>query len=454
MNATEYGGTRSANMPYRGRIGFHTFGCKLNQFETEAIASALRSVGCDVVDAGKDAEVYILNTCTITTRADHKARALLRSLSRRHPESLLVVTGCSAELEGESLRGLASNVVVIPQSRKAALLELDRVLASDRGAAARARALELAAHRTTSDSFVLNVERKSFRTRVSLKIQDGCNGLCAYCRVPLARGGAVSLAQEEVLRRAVNMEQRGNREIVLTGVNVSAYESAGAGLARLLSLLLEAAPRVRFRLSSLEPEVLTEDLAAVLSHPRICPHFHLPVQSGADRVLLRMKRRYRADTVKRAVGLLRAARGDPFIAADMMVGFPGETVEEYSATIDMVRELSFAAVHVFPFSPRPGTAASRMRPAVAERVRSARAAELGRIAARQTELYARGWVGRETEVLFERLGRTGMRGLSANYLRVEVEGIPAGEQAVGRLGRVLLTTAETVCAGRFLAFCP
>jgi len=433
------------------RIGFHTFGCKLNQFETEALASSLRASGHVVVNAREDAEVYLMNTCTITARADHKARALVRSLARAHPESLLVVTGCSAELERQALGGLGPNVVVIPQSRKAVLLDLPRVLAAEQGAAGRARVLERGARAAASDPFALKTEEQSFRTRPALKIQDGCNGRCAYCRVPLARGEAVSLAPDEVVRRAVDLETRGNREVILTGVNLSAYGSGGVGLARLLSLLLEAAPRIRFRMSSIEPEALTEEMAAVLSHPRICPHFHLSLQSGADSVLLRMGRRYRSDTTRRAVTLLRSLREDPFLAADVIVGFPGETAGEYAATLDLVGELNFAAVHVFPFSPRPGTSAAGMRPVVPERVRSERAAEMALLAAGRSASYARGWIGREIEVLFERTGRWGTRSLSDNYLRIDVEGTPDGTQALGRLGRAIMTAAGR---GRFVAFCP
>jgi threonylcarbamoyladenosine tRNA methylthiotransferase MtaB len=432
-------------------IGFHTFGCKLNQHETEALASGLRARGCAVVDAAEDADAYVLNTCTVTARADHKARAFIRALSRAHAGSLLVVTGCSAELDAEVLSSLAPNVVVVPQSRKAALLDLGAVIGAADDAATRARALGDAVRGHDPDPFALQAEDPSFRTRATLKIQDGCNGRCAFCRVPLARGSAVSLATDQVLRRALDMESRGHREAVLTGVDISSWNADGNELAGLLRLLLEAAPRLRFRLSSLEPECLTEELAAVLSHPRICPHFHLPVQSGADSVLLRMWRRYRSGAVRRGVALLRAAARDPFVAADIIVGFPGETAAEFAATRSLVEELAFAAVHVFPFSPRPGTTAAGMRPCVPERVRTARAEDLSVLASAFSDCYARRWVGRDTEVLFERVGRTGVKGTSANYLHVETLGVPRGDDALGRLGSVLITGTGTRSAGGFRA---
>ncbi|MCX7040331.1 MAG: tRNA (N(6)-L-threonylcarbamoyladenosine(37)-C(2))-methylthiotransferase MtaB [Spirochaetes bacterium] len=348
------------------RVGFHTFGCKLNQYETEALASPLRSQGFTVVSARQEAEVYIVNTCTVTSRADHKARAFIRGLARAHPQSLLVVTGCSAQLEAESLGSLAGNVVVVGQSEKAVLLDLPRFLEQTRGARGRPSG-------GVTDPFALHASEPTFHTRAFLKIQDGCDSRCAYCRVPLARGPSVSLALDEAVRRACELEQRGCREIVLTGVNISAWHSAGQGLDGLLLSLPAATRQPRLRLSSLEPEALSQDLAAVLAEPRICPHFHLSVQSGSDAVLSRMKRRYRAEKVREGAALLRAAKGAPFLAADILVGFPGETEEDHAATRRLIEDVRFSALHVFPFSPRPGTAAAQFKPRVPERIRDARA---------------------------------------------------------------------------------
>jgi threonylcarbamoyladenosine tRNA methylthiotransferase MtaB len=265
------------------------------------------------------------------------------------------------------------------------------------------------------------------------------------------------------------MEAQGHREAVLTGVSISAWSADGNDLAWLLGLLLEAAPRLRFRLSSLEPECVTEDLAAVLSHPRICPHFHLPVQSGSDSVLRRMRRRYGSREVREGVRFLRASGRDPFVAADIIVGFPGETAQEFAATRALVEELAFSAVHVFPFSPRPGTAAAAMRPTIPESVRTARAGQILSVAAGLSERYARRWVGQEAEVLFERRGLSSILGTSANYLHVETLGVPGGEDPLGRVGRVLITEAgadaarasrsaagpraSPACTGQFRAFC-
>jgi threonylcarbamoyladenosine tRNA methylthiotransferase MtaB len=426
------------------RVGFHTFGCKLNQFETEALASPLASQGFSVVSAREEADLYVINTCTVTSKADHKARALIRSLAREHPRALLVVTGCSAQLEADTLTGLVPNLLVVPQSDKPVLLDLPRFLEDGR-------------HRAGSrvparvDRFAFQVSQPTFHTRAFLKIQDGCDCRCAYCRVPLARGPSASLALGEVLRRARELEGHGSREIVITGVNISAWQSDGLKLSGLLQRLLSGTSSARLRLSSLEPEAVTEELVAVLRDLRICPHFHLPVQSGSDAVLERMKRRYRAGRVAEAVALLRQARPEPFVAADVIVGFPGETDTDFEQTRTLVEGIGFSALHVFPFSPRGGTAAAAMKPRVPERVRDERARALGGLSTGLAERYARSWVGREVEVLLERRSGSTAAGTSENYLKVRVGGLPPGDFR-GRIARTRLIAAGKTCTGSFTTF--
>ncbi|MGA2478473.1 MAG: MiaB/RimO family radical SAM methylthiotransferase, partial [Spirochaetia bacterium] len=288
----------------------------------------------------------------------------------------------------------------------------------------------------------------SFHTRAFLKVQDGCDGRCSYCRVPLARGTSVSLPAADALRRVAELEDMGYREIVITGVNISDYRAGDLTLASLLEGLLGATRRARFRLSSLEPEAITGSLAAVLAHPRICPHFHIPVQSGSDRILSRMNRPYRVDRVVAAVRSVREARGDPFLAADIIVGFPGETGEDFEATSGLVRSLELAALHVFPFSPRPGTAALSLRPAVPEHVRFLRTRELMAQSRRSTAAYSRSWMGSEVEVLVEERKAGRFFGVTGNYLKVEVEGSPAAMDVTGAIVRARITSGGSA---RFLS---
>jgi threonylcarbamoyladenosine tRNA methylthiotransferase MtaB len=456
--ATEY---RQNATEYRGRgcgcrVGFHTFGCKLNQFETEALASSFKNQGLSVVPFEQEADAYVVNTCTVTCRADHKARALIRSLARSRPHALLIVTGCSAELDAGALSSLGENVLVIPQSQKASLLDLPMILGrpavtADREGVTVPRDI-FSPVTVPRDIFCLTASAHNFRTRAYLKVQDGCDSRCSYCRVPLARGPSVSLNPAEAVRRGVELEELGYREVVITGVNIASYSSEGIVLHRLLQVLLEATQRIRFRLSSLEPECITEALGEVIAHKRICPHFHIPAQSGSDSVLGRMRRRSLTGRIREAVALLRDTKEDPYIAADIITGFPGETDAEFAETRGLAEELSFAALHVFPFSPRPGTAASGLRPAVPERTRHQRARVLRAMGRLSSSSYARSWVGRDVEVLLEGGEGTRAWGVSGNYLKVDVGGVPAADAAEGRIARARITSESGKCSGRFLGF--
>ncbi len=442
------------------RAAFHTFGCKLNQYETEALASAFRSRGFFLVPVGEEAELYLINTCTVTSRSEQKARRLIRQVARRRPAALVVVTGCYAQLNRRELAGLGANVAVVPQEVKDRLLELPAFLAAGnapgwlerlRGKGGRGHGGGAQAAFGPGDPFAYSVERFSFHSRAFLKVQDGCDYRCSYCRVPLARGGAVSLPPEEAVRRLGLLERAGHREVVLTGVNLSAYRYGERRLPELLERLLAAGSGARLRLSSLEPETIRPALARVLAHPRICPHFHLPVQSGSDAVLLAMRRRYRAARVREAAVLLRNARPEAFLAADVIVGFPGETREDFLATRALVEELAFARLHVFPFSPRGGTRAEGMAGRVPERQRDARAAELIALSEVLHARYRGGWVGRRVEAVLERSGSGGLwRGLSQNYLRLSIRGVPAELGRPGELVAVRVENDEDPAAALFV----
>jgi threonylcarbamoyladenosine tRNA methylthiotransferase MtaB len=407
------------------RVGFHTFGCKLNQYETEALAEPFQERGFTVVPASSEAELYLINTCTVTTRADHKARALIRGLSRRRPGALIVVTGCGAELEADELAALGANVLVVAQNRKALLLELPRLLAEARaggagaGGAGSVQALlagSLSRAARTPDPFAFQARRLSFHTRAFLKIQDGCDSRCSYCRVPLARGASQALDADLVIARARELEALGHREIVITGVNISSYLCRDVDLSRLVKNLLSQTARVRLRLSSLEPERIGDGLLEAAAHPRVCSHFHIAVQSGSDTVLARMRRRYTSMRVMDAVSRLREVKADPFIAADILVGFPGETGEDFAGTRELVRP---------------------------ERIRAQRAAELGALSRVLDGEYAARWIGRDVEVLLQkrrRLDSGGHTGVTSNYLKVRVEGLPPGLYG-GRIARARIISA-------------
>ncbi len=447
------------------RVGFHTFGCKLNQYETESLARPFSERGFTLVPASQEADIYLINTCTVTARADQKARGLIRSVARRRPESLVIVTGCSAQLEAAGLSALAPNVAVVPQSEKSILLKLPALFSAEGPSLTPAEAMKVLQARGggetgSGDPFGARPGALAFHTRAYLKIQDGCDSRCAYCRVPLARGPSVCLEPGEVVRRAVELETLGFREIVLTGVNISSYASGGAGLVRLLEALLRQTSVPRYRLTSVEPEAVSEDLARVVSSSRVCPHFHISVQSGSDAVLLRMRRRYNAARVREGIALLRQAAGDPFLAADLLVGFPGETEKDFQATRRLADSAGFAALHVFPFSPRPGTEGAGLPDPVPERIRDERAAVLSALSRELSLSYGARWAGREAEVLLQgpgKRGETGWTGVSSNYLKVSVRGVPSEADARGRIARVRISPGGKVpgsagFSGDFLGF--
>ena len=425
------------------RVAFFTFGCKLNQSESEALASSLASRGFFLVEWTEEADLYVINTCTVTSKSEQKARRIIRKLSRDRPGASVLVTGCYAQLDPGAIEDLGDNVVVLGHEDKDVILDLPGALdpeAVTSGlAASELRALlgEFRGRETVrkgEGAFRYGTEDYRFHSRPFLKIQDGCDNRCAYCRVPLARGNSISLDAQSAVERFRDLESKGYQEAVLTGVNISAYRdlSTGMRLPGLITALLEGTEDIRIRLSSVEPDAVDESLARAAAETRVRPHFHLPVQSGSDRVLKLMRRKYAADKVREAVELLRGVKDDPFIAGDFIMGFPGESEEDFALSEELIRELGFARLHVFQFSPRPGTAAYTARPRVPERTSGERSEKLRKLSGELLRDYAGRWTGRRTEMILEEEvypgsdGTAEWRGTTANYLQLSVT-IPAGE---------------------------
>ena len=426
------------------RVAFYTLGCKLNQSESEALASSFKSRGFFVGHHDEEADLFIVNTCTVTSKAEQKARRIIRHLARRNPDAAVIVTGCYAQLNAAELQELSPNVITLGHDRKYQLLDLAECLRKVPAAGRKNGPDDSAPPEVwsciegflkepadTHGIFRFDADTYSFHSRAFLKIQDGCDHQCAYCRVRLSRGASVSLAPDEVVARARHLAASGYRELVLTGVNITAYRDPTDRHFRLPELIRRMASlpeTFRIRLSSLEPEMIGNDLLDAAAHPRICSHFHLPVQSGSDRILKAVHRPYTADRVRAATAGLRRIKDDPFLAADVIAGLPGESDEDFEASLSLVRELQFAALHVFPFSPRPGTELSHPRHPVPERIAGERAAALRKLADELHTDYIRRWIGRKVELLPEEPvmvgGKKYWHGLTENYLRVY---IPAAE---------------------------
>jgi threonylcarbamoyladenosine tRNA methylthiotransferase MtaB len=366
----------------------------------------------------------------------------------------VVATGCYAQLDPSALEAVAETLgaalgenldrkrlFVVSGDDKAALLDLPRYLAETVCASTTLRdALESWARGETStpsaadglSRFRFDAADFSFHSRASLKIQDGCDNSCAYCRVRLARGRSVSLSSSVILSRLRELEEKGYAEAVLTGINVSGYLDAenGLRLPALIRFLLAGTGRICLRISSTEPDGVDEDFADAVRSARVRPHFHLSVQSGSDSVLSRMRRHYQAESVIRAAALLRAAKDDPFLACDLIAGFPGEGEAEFRETLELCGRIGFAWIHAFPFSPRPGTEAMEMLPRVPERLAAERVEALLALARNGHDAYAARWAGREILAIAEAGKASGadaaFPALSENYLRLNVR-LPAGE---------------------------
>lgn len=400
-------------------VRIETLGCRLNQVESEALAVRFAECGFDVFS--KEAETSILpvklcivNTCTVTGKAEQKARRLIRLLLKEHEESVILVTGCYAELEADSIEKINKRIIAFSGKKKDELDGLPQFLKDSclknkdlkEDTVNLKKNLLIFRNKIYSKedrldkSFLLKEteRRKSmfklsspvfvFHSRASLKIQDGCNNACAYCRIRLARGTSVSLPAEEAVRRIVQIEKNGAAEVVLSGVNLSQYrDETYGGFANLLAKLLENTKKIRLRISSMYPECVDDGILEIVANKRICPHFHLSIQSGSDKILKAMNRPYREADIRRAINNLRKAKDNPFIGCDIITGFPSETEEDFLQTFKMCEDLKIPGIHVFPFSARPGTKAFSMRPKVPERDAGRRASLLSELSGKNYQSY-------------------------------------------------------------------
>lgn len=419
------------------KVAFHTLGCKLNQLETESFADAFGRAGATVLPLDSeegDADFIVINTCTVTGKAEQKARRIVRRALQRNSSSFAIITGCYAQVEAEALAALDERILVLPGGRKEALLGLPEWLRSreegdgDLLAGLREWLSCLAfGAEDVEGRFAYVPEAFAFHSRPALKIQDGCDNSCAYCRVRIARGRSTSLPATEAIARAHALEEAGSAEIVLTGVNLSQYRDGDVDFPALLNLLLSGTERIAFRLSSYEPDRIDGAFLDAFADPRVRPHVHLAVQSGSDEVLAGMGRRYGSAEVAAAVEALRRVRRDPFVAADIIAGFPGETEAEAGKTLDLARSCDFAWIHAFRFSPRPGTRATLMPGRVPERLAGERVEALRDLGRTGRDAYVRRWTGADvTAIIEDARGVGSTRATAENYLKLGILGLPSG----------------------------
>ena len=428
------------------KVKFLTLGCKVNQYESEAMLEALEREGFTPAGENEPAGVLIVNSCTVTAQSDQKARQALRRLKRQNPEAVTVLTGCWPQAFPQEAEKLMEADIILGNSKRGELgSRIREYLAEKR------RIVDVAPHQKDEPFEPMSVKGLSGHTRAFLKIEDGCERYCAYCIIPYARGRVRSKPLSDLRDEVEGLARRGYKEVVLTGINLPAY---GQDLGLTLCDAVEAACSVegirRVRLGSLEPERLTpEVIARMRAQSKLCPQFHLSLQSGCDGTLRRMHRHYTSAEYMRIVEDLRAAFPNCAITTDVMVGFPGETEEEFSESLDFCKRVGFAKVHVFAYSRRPGTVAAKAPDQVMNAVKEQRSRVLSRAMEGSRLGFLRSQVGRRELVLIEREVGPGIwEGLTANYTPVRVE---SSRELAGEILPVRITGAgDGYCAGEVI----
>ena len=407
---------------YKMKVGLTTLGCKVNQYESAALAEDLQQKDYDLVPFNCFADVYIINTCTVTAFSDFQARQLIRRAHRANPQAKIIVTGCYAQIAAADIAAIDGVTLVVGNDKKHSIPELLRSGDTD---SCRILACDIFQQKGFCS---MPLSRFIGRSRAYLKIQDGCNSFCSYCIVPYARGISRSMHELEVLRAVDNLCGQGYSEIVLTGIHLGAYGhdlNPPKNLTSTLSRIIDQAGNTRIRLSSIEPGEITDELLHLFNKKDIlCPHLHIPLQSGNDKILKLMKRDYDAAFYRKLIEKITATVNDVAIGVDVMVGFPSEGKEEFNSTLRLLQEIPVAYLHVFPYSERPQTLARGIQPKVPESVKKQRAAILRSLSAKKREEFTMRFLGKKLQVLVEKIKdkKTGlMKGVSQNYLPVLID---------------------------------
>jgi threonylcarbamoyladenosine tRNA methylthiotransferase MtaB len=396
------------------KVSFKTLGCRLNQYETDALVTRFHQAGYEVVDFSEPADITVINTCTVTRQSDQKSRNIINQAARKNSSGMVVVTGCMANNSKEQLEASGKITYVVDNERKSQIVSL--VEAHFSGEIVQPENL-------TGDVFGFETVDKSLHTRTSIKVQDGCNNFCTYCIVPSVRGRAVSRPPDQVLDNIRRVVDNGFREVVITGVNIGRYTWGGLDITRLLERIVELPGDFRVRVSSLEPDGFGPEFHRLFAHPKMTPHLHLCIQSGSDPILSRMRRMYTVSSFMEILDAFREHIPDFNFTTDVIVGFPGETDEDFGRTVDVVRDARFTHVHTFRYSRRGGTRADRMGGQVEDRVKRERGEVIRQLSARNRISYMESMLGKQQRVLVERVDKHGSaRGYGEHYLPVHFPG--------------------------------
>lgn len=428
------------------RVAFYTLGCKVNQYETEALSAAFAKAGFETVASDCPADVYVINSCTVTSTSDQKTRQLLHRLRRNNPDAIIALTGCFPQAFPEQAERLTQADII--RGAKDRLKLPEDVL---NFLAAGSRTASVTPHERDEAFESMSVGRFHERTRAFVKIEDGCDKYCSYCIIPKARGPVRSKPLNELKAELLSLAGNGYREIVLVGINLSSYgRELGCGLTDAVELACEIPGIERVRLGSLEPELMSDnDLERLAKLPKFCPQFHLSLQSGCDETLKRMNRRYCAAEYLSLIQKIRRAFDNPAITTDVMVGFPGETEEEFAASLAFVKAVGFARAHVFAYSRRSGTRADRMPAQLTRKEKELRSAQMIAATDADRAAFLSTQIGLTQSVLFETQTPDGWyEGYTPNYSMVRVK---TDRAVTGRILPVAITDAEAeFCIGQLV----
>ncbi len=413
-------------------------GCKVNQYESEAIAELFAEKGYEIVGIDEEADVYVINTCTVTNFGDKKSRQLIRKVKRQNENAIVAVVGCYAQTAPKELMEIAGVNLVIGTKDRAQIVEM--VEQYDRANGVENHVSDIMKERVFEP---LSIQKLANRTRAYLKIQDGCSQYCSYCIIPYARGPIRSREPQEVVAEVKRLAENGFKEVVLTGIHVASYgkDRRDTSLLDILKQVHEVEGIERIRFSSIEPNVVTEEFAQTMAAlPKVCDHFHLSLQSGCDKTLKEMNRKYDTEKYRQAAATLRKYLPKVALTTDIIVGFPGETEEDFRESYAFAEEIGFAKIHVFPYSPKRGTPAAARKDQLLNAVKSERSHTLIQLSDRMAADFLADAVGTDAEVLYERAVGEGIyEGHTTNYMKVHGR---SETDLTNRIAKTHITRAE------------
>ena len=420
------------------KVALHNLGCKVNAYEIEAMQQLLEEAGYEIVPFEPGADIYVINTCTVTNIADRKSRQMLHKAKKQNPNAVVVATGCYVQTATEKVAQDLSIDLVVGNNRKKDIVEILNEYYAEKEAGEQVKEEYVIDINHTDEYEDLEISTVTEHTRAHLKIQDGCNNFCSYCIIPYARGRIRSRTMESIKAELERLSASGFKEIVLTGINLSCYDDNGKKLIDVIEMADNVNGIERIRLGSLDPEVVTEDFVERLGKvKKICPHFHFSLQSGCDKTLKAMNRHYTSDEYYEKCQLIRKYIDNPAFTTDVIVGFPGETEEDYISSREFVKKVKFAELHVFKYSKRDGTVAAKMPNQIDEKIKTLRSEDLIKTGEELTKEFRQAKIGQDTTVLFEEKilldNKEYWVGHTVDYIKIAV---PEKENLEGQIRKV------------------